>query len=177
VRESLDRYAADAFADAVLGDQPKGAVPRVHVVIDHGALVRGNALPGERCEIPGVGPVHAGWARGLLGQAFVTAIVQKGRDILTVAHLGRHVPAEVRTAMLVGGRECSIDGCHQRGYLERDHTVEVAKGGPTATWNLAWLCRPHHTRKTKGWVLGAPDPVTGKRTLSAPSPDTARAAS
>ncbi len=75
-----------------------------HVVVDHEALVRGYALPGERCEIPGVGPVSAEWVRGLLGDAFVTAIVTKGKDITTVGHLGRHIPAELRTALTRTGR-------------------------------------------------------------------------
>jgi hypothetical protein len=44
----------------------------------------------------------------MLGDAFVTAVIKKGRDITTVAHFGRHIPAHLRTAMIVGGRECVI---------------------------------------------------------------------
>jgi hypothetical protein len=170
-RESHDAYAADALAELVTG--PSGGKQRVgytaHVVIDHEALVRGNACPGERCEIPGVGPVNAQWVRSQLGEAFVTAIVRKGKDITTVAHLGRHIPAELRTAMIVSGRECSIEGCTGREYLELDHCeVDHALGGPTARWNLTWLCSVHHKRKSRGWLLGPPDPRTGKRTLTEP---------
>lgn len=170
-RESHDAYAADALAELVLGSSGQGT--RVgytsHVVIDHEVLVRGNARPGERCEIPGVGPVNAQWVRSVLGEAFVTAIIRKGKDITTVAHMGRHIPAELRTAMIVSGRECSIAGCPGREYLELDHCeVDHAKGGPTAKWNLAWLCAVHHRRKTQGWLLGPPDPCTGKRTLTEP---------
>jgi hypothetical protein len=171
VPESLDAYAADAFAEAVLGD-PAGATGggiTTHVVIDHEALVRGRALEGETCAIPGVGPVNVEWVRELLGSAFVTAIVKKGRDITTVAHFGRHIPAELRTAMLVSGRECSVAGCNGREYLELDHCViDYAKRGPTARWNLAWLCSIHHKRKTQGWILGEPHPGTGKRRLDPP---------
>jgi 5-methylcytosine-specific restriction endonuclease McrA len=79
------------------------------------------------------------------------------------------MPAELRTAMIVGGRECDVVGCHARGYLEVDHCeIDYAKGGPTARWNLAWLCAVHHRRKTKGWKLGPRDGQTGKRTLRAP---------
>ncbi len=81
------------------------------MLVDHEALVRGHALDGETCEIPGVGPVSVEWVRKLLGTAFVTAIIKKGEDITTVAHFGRHIPAELRTAMIVSGRECSIEGC------------------------------------------------------------------
>ena len=61
---------------------------------------------------------------------------------------------------MVSGRECDIDGCNLRGYLERDHTHDYAKGGPTAFWNLGWLCYVHHRLKSAGWELGAPDPAT-----------------
>lgn len=102
--------------------------------------------------------------REILGQAFLTAIIKKGKDIATIAHLGRHIPAELRTALTVSGRECDIDGCHHRGYLEIDHCeVDYAKRGPTAWWNLIWLCSQHHKRKTAGATLGPPHPVTRKR--------------
>ena len=140
----------------------------VHIVIDHGALIRGGATAGEVCEIPGVGPVAADWVRQLLGSAFLTAIVERGKDITTVAHLGRHVPAEIQTALIVNGRECDIEGCYQRGYLERDHNHDYAQGGPTAYWNLGWFCSSDHRRKTAGWILGPRNPKTGKRPLTAP---------
>ncbi len=177
-RERHDAYAADALADLVMGDpdaKNKAVGYATHVVIDHEALVRGNALAGETCEIPGVGPVNVAWVREQLGGAFVTAIVKHGTDITTVAHLGRHVPAELRTAMIVSGRQCSIERCQSREYLELDHCeIDHAKGGPTARWNLAWLCSTHHKRKTQGWHLGPPDPHTGKRLLDPPG--TSRAA-
>ena len=169
--EPHEAYAADALAAFVLGtdDIPKGVKTTVHVVIDHGALVRGGAVDGEVCEIPGVGPVDVSWVRELLGSAFVTAVIKRGKDILTVAHLGRHIPAEIQTALLVGGHECDAEHCYQRGYLERDHTHDHAKGGPTAYWNLAWLCYLHHRLKSSGWQLGPPDPITRKRKLHPPS--------
>ncbi len=173
VREPQDRYAADAFADAIdrrpATGTSKGGGWSAHVLVDHEALVRGHAVEGETCEIPGVGPVSVEWVRTLLGTAFVTAVIKKGKDITTVAHFGRHIPAELRTAMIVSGRECSIDGCTGREYLELDHCeVDHADGGPTARWNLTWLCSIHHTRKTQGWTLGPPDPDTGKRRLDPP---------
>jgi hypothetical protein len=167
--EPLDAHAADALTELVLGDGTAAVSTTLHVVVDHGALVRGETLPGERCEIPGVGPVSIEWARSLIGEAFVTAVIAKGKDILTVAHFGRHIPAELQTALIVGGRECEIAGCNHHGYLERDHGEEFAKGGITALWNLVWLCYQHHRRKTGGWILGERDPTTGKRMLSPPA--------
>jgi hypothetical protein len=176
--KSHERYAAEALSDAILGDplDAKSVGYTAHVLIDHEVLTRGNALPGETCEIPGVGPVNAQWVREILGDAFVTAIIKKGKDITTVAHLGRHIPAELMTAMIVSGRECVVEGCSGREYLELDHCeVDHAKGGPTAKWNLAFACSIHHKLKTAGWILGPPDPITGKRRLD-PPPGKARAA-
>jgi hypothetical protein len=180
--ESHEAYAADALAEIVRADGADGADAKgtaaiaTHVMIDHAALVRGNALPGERCEIPGVGPVNVEWVRSLLGESFVTAIVKKGRDITTVAHFGRHIPVHLRTAMIVGGRECSAEGCHNRGYLELDHERDFAKGGPAAWWNLDWYCSVDHDRKTRGWTLGPRNPYTGKRMLTPPARAGPRAA-
>ena len=146
-----------------------GVTFTVHVLIDHGALLRGEVRDGEVCEIAGVGPVNVAWVRSLLGSAFLTAVIKRGKDIATVAHLGRHVPAELRTALTVAGRECDVAGCHHRGYLEIDHSeVDYAKGGPTAWWNLTWFCSVHHKRKSAGATLGPPDPITRKRRLVDP---------
>ena len=130
--------------------------------------MRGGAVEGETCEIPGVGPVDAAWVRELLGSAFVTAVIKRGKDILSIAHLGRHIPAEIVTALLVSGRECDVETCNHRGYLERDHIHDYAQGGLTAFLNLAWLCYVHHRLKSEGWTLSAPDPKTGKRKLRSP---------
>ncbi len=168
-REQLGAYAADALTELVLGDGTKSSGVTTHVVIDHEALVRGNALPGEQCEIPGVGPVSVEWVREMLGESFITAIVKKGRDIATVAHFGRHIPAHLRTAMIVAGRECVIEGCESRGYLEIDHCdVDYAEGGPASWLNLGYGCSIHHDQKSRGWKLGPRNPRTGKRTLSPP---------
>jgi hypothetical protein len=168
--EPLEAYLADAFVSLILGDNGGKVDATVHVVIDHGALMRGGPVAGERCEIPGVGPVDVSWVKELMGSAFLTAVIKKGKNITTVAHLGRRVPAEVMTALIVNGRECCVEGCHNRGYLEIDHRQEYSKGGPTSYANLGYVCWGDHDKKTKGWILGEPNPVTGKRTLT-PPPD------
>lgn len=186
--ESNDAYAADAVASAILRSSTNATVPdtladgdsetapvnySMHIVVDHGALMRGGTADGEVCEIPGVGPVDVAWLKELLGSAFVTAVIKRGKDLLTIAHFGRHISAELQTALIVSGRECDAEGCNHRGYLDRDHVQDHAKGGPTAFANLCWLCYRHHRLKSGGWQLGPPDPDTRKRTLR---PPTARAA-
>jgi len=178
--EPPDAYAADALVAAVTGvasGTKRGGVGyTVHVMVDHDALTRGETVDGETCEIPGVGPVGVAWVRERIGAAFVTAIIKKGKDVRTVAHLGRHIPVELMTALLVGGRECVVEGCSGRAYLEIDHSeIDYSAGGPTALWNLDWECWTHHRLKTQGWILGPPDPATGKRRLD-PPPAPGRAA-
>jgi hypothetical protein len=168
--EPLAAYAADALVNLVQGEPKakKGADIRMHLIVDYEVLTRGWAEADETCEIPGVGPVDVSWVRGLLGSAFLTAVVKKGKDITTVAHLGRHVPVEVETGLVVQGHECGVIGCGLRGYLERDHHRDYAKGGPTSLENLEWLCWFHHQLKSRGGILGPPDPKSGKRTLRPP---------
>ncbi len=150
--EPLEAYAADAVAGFILAPPGEGGVSVeavVNILVDHGTIVRGGTGDGEVCEIPGVGPVDVGWVKQLLGSAFLTVVIKKGKDILTVARLGRHVPADVMTALLVDGRECEVEGCDCRGYLERDHTEDHAKGGLTSYENLGWLCYRHHRLKSR----------------------------
>ncbi len=150
----------------------RGTHITTHVVISLEALLRGDAWPGERCEIPGVGPVNAEWVRAQIGDAFLTAVVADGTDIRTVAHFGRHINAKLRTALMVQGRVCDIEGCGARGYLEIDHRHDYAKRGPTALHNLGWLCAHHHRLKSRGWILGPPGRVAGRRSLTPPERDT-----
>jgi hypothetical protein len=169
-QETHDAYAADAFADMVCDAGTRARTKAfVNVLIDHRALVRGSARPGETCEIPGVGPVNAAWVRHIRGDAFVAAVIKHGRDIKTVAHFGRHVNAELRTALLARDRrECDVEGCWCRNYLEIDHIKDVSKGGVTSLANLRYGCAVDHDRKSRGWELGPPHPLTGKRRLRPP---------
>src|SRR5438270_1035126 len=57
--ESRDAHRADALLELTLPDVAAPAGPRnmVHVVVDYDALMRGHAVAGEHCEIPGIGPI------------------------------------------------------------------------------------------------------------------------
>ncbi len=127
----------------------------VQLTVDLAALRRGHLGDGERCEIPGVGQVPLATAENLLGDAIVDLVVTKGADIAAVCHLGRTVPAALRTALVVRDPTCVVPGCDVRQGLEIDHRIiPFAKGGPTALWNLARLCRHHHYLRThKGFRL------------------------
>ena len=153
-REGFDAYRADALVAMARAArrrrQGRRGSPRhtVHVVIDHPALVRGHALPGERCEIAGVGPVPVGVVRSMVDDAFLTAVLADGVDVLKVAHLGRHPTAHQRTALAVRDPECVVPGCHVRVGLEIDHVEPWSATRVTKLDALARLCRFHHAQKT-----------------------------
>jgi hypothetical protein len=167
--DTIEQRNADSLMDLVTGAVTGKVRTTVHLVVDLPALQRGEVGEGERCEIAGVGPVPVSHAVALLGsKAFVTFVVKNGVDIATVAHLGRHVPAHVMTALIAAGRECCIEGCGVCGYVERDHLHEWAKGGLTSFANIEFECSRHHRLKTEGWILGPQDPITGKYRLYPP---------
>jgi hypothetical protein len=131
------------------GQRPKaGGGPRVDlmIVVDWEALRRGVALPGERCEIPGVGPVAVEVARSYLGEAALKFIVSDAVSVASVAHMGRHRGAHLRSALATMFDSC-ID-CGRSLGLEWDHVDPKAKGGPTSFENLRPRCRSCHRAKT-----------------------------
>jgi len=108
-RERFDAYAADALVAmaraALLGDGDasrtrSGSQVKVIVRVDYTALLRGHVCPGELCEISGVGPVPISVVDDLLAEdAFLAAVVTRGHDVLSVAHLGRQFTAFQHTAL------------------------------------------------------------------------------
>jgi hypothetical protein len=109
---------------------------------------------GELCHIVGGGPVAPSVVEQLAAEAFVKAVLHDGKAVTHVAHYGRHLTAEMRTARGMGrppefaGRRCAEPGCERRLGLETDHVQPFAKGGPTSGENLQDLCIPHHGAKT-----------------------------
>jgi hypothetical protein len=139
-----------ALADASTGAMPKGSgpLPTVVVRVDHRAYVAGDTEPGEVCEIVGVGPIPVSVAQRLADDAFLKTIIT-GVNVLTISHLGRTIPAHLRTALDELFPECAIAGCNVAWSLEIDHNQPVEARGPTALWNLNKLCRYHHQHKTR----------------------------
>ncbi len=151
LREAYEAYGADALVALARGDSAGSAGPRatVNVLVDAAALRRGRVEAGERCEIPGIGPITAASARALASDAFLKAIAIDGADIKGVAHLGRSVPSRLRTALETRDPSCVVPGCDVRRGLEIDHwRVPFALGGRTELANLARVCRWHHYQKT-----------------------------
>jgi hypothetical protein len=143
----------------------------VVAVVDFAALRRGQCLPGERCEIPGIGPVPVAAALELLGEGALRLVLTDGVDVRTVAHTRRRPSAHQLTALLARYHECCVAGCSSRVALQDDHDDPWARTHETWLPNLKRVCPHHHGRKTHqgwDWVVEDPDPVTGKHRLVPP---------
>jgi hypothetical protein len=126
------------------------ALNTLHLHVSDDAYRRGNTVPGEICEIEGVGPVPVGTARRLSSDAIIKALVVKGTDATKVVSLGRTISAALVAAIRTEQPTCVIEGCEIDRHLEIDHNVPHAIGGETSRANLDPLCTHHHD--------GAPGP-------------------
>ncbi len=147
---------------------PGGDNVKVIVRIDHSALVRGHTVGGETCDIPGLGPIPVSAARELLGDAFLAFVITKGRDVATVAHLGRGLSAHQRTAVEWLGLRCSNCACNRTVAIQVDHRNPWIAQPETKLDNQDPLCPECHRRKTHhGWRLAD---GTGRRPFLPPDP-------
>ena len=154
-RELFEAYRADGLLRAMraaAGGSTDEVVPvRKELVIrvDRDAFTRGHTHPGEVCEIRGLGPVPVSVAREIADDAFLKALLHDGTDIKLVKHYGRHIPAELRTALLDKHQVCVDPGCNRCQGLELDHFDPVAQGGETSSANVGPKCKPSHKAKTR----------------------------
>ncbi len=165
-RERFEAYAADALAAMAVGEGPaRSARADLVIVCDVLAWRRGHAHPGEVCQLIGGGPIPVDLAHELGKDAFLKAVLHDGVAVHTIKHLGRHFPAELRTALDLGpvpaftGARCAQ--CGSRFGLEYDHINPVANKGETSLANVQALCWDDHQAKTErdrqAGLLG-PDP-------------------
>ncbi len=156
-------------ADGADHGTPKPIRPdRIIVRIDWDALIRGWPIDGEVSEIAGIGPVPVSVVRAMAasGDAFLAAVVTKGRDVATVAHLGRQPTTFQDTALLWRDPYCTNSECGAVVGLERDHQQDWARTKITLLRYLDHLCRHDHKLKTRyNWALV---PGTGRRPLVPP---------
>ena len=153
VEEPWEAHAADALA--ALGSHSGSRPGRrtnadVVFVCDLAAYRTGG--PGH---IVGGGPVpNRAIRQAIDDDAFLKVAFTDGVDIRTVTHLGRHIPAELRTALELGpppdfdGVRCAC-GCGKRHRLQWDHIDPVANGGATSRENLQPLSARDHRDKTR----------------------------
>ena len=174
-REPRAAHAADALV-RLLGNGGKGRPNRADLVlvVDLRAWRRGHAHTGELCHLIGGGPLPVPVIRELSEDAFLKVVLHDGVALNTVAHLGRHIPAELRTALDLGplpdlaGVACTHPGCGRTTGLEWDHVHPNAARGPTSYDNLQPRCWPHHRDKTErdrqaGLIGSRPPAGEGRR--------------
>jgi hypothetical protein len=151
-REPRAAYAADALV-ALATEGPCKPV-EVRVTVDSATLARGHVLPGERCEIAGVGPVPVATARALLDDAAVTVMTRDGDDVTAVSSPKRTIPVKLRRALEARYPTCGVQACANDQFLEIDHVVPLEDSGRTELDNLWRLCSHHHRLKTyAGWTV------------------------
>jgi len=161
-REPSEAYGFDAAEQLLTGGEgaevPRGADAKIIVRIDHSALTRGHAAPGEICEIAGVGPIPVATVQEWMGDAFVAAILTQGTEVTKVVHLGRRFTAHQRTALQWQDPVCARRGCHNRLGLEYDHFDEWATTKQTSTTSAKRFCQACHRLKSTGWHVSPPGP-------------------
>jgi len=153
--EPFERYLADALPEVASGGGKPGRTELV-VLVSQGVANRGwtDVQDDEHCKIPGIGPIAPGIAKKIAeGDAFLTGLFFDGEDLRNIRRWGRHIPAEIMTALNLGdppeleGRRC-VD-CGNRFFLQIDHDMPRASGGETAHDNLKDRCDPCHDTKTQ----------------------------
>jgi Domain of unknown function (DUF222) len=169
--ESRDAYAFDALVE--LAEQPAAPSNGTRIKylglmrVDLEALVRGEMVGDERCELTGFGPIPVRVARQMLGDSILKLLITRGQDVASVVHLGRGPSAAQKIALLWTQPTCSRLGCDQPWtHAEVDHRTPWAETHETVLEGLDRLCRHDHRLKTHhGWALV---PGRGKRELVPP---------
>jgi hypothetical protein len=107
--------------------------------------------PGDRCGVPGLGPLEARTVQRLACTGMLALLVTD--DDGEVLHLGRArrlASRAQRRALRATQQTCQFPGCDQHRHLDAHHVVPWSRGGPTDLENLALLCRRHHVLVHEG---------------------------
>jgi hypothetical protein len=160
--EPWEAHPADALV-AILGaatssgdgsgppSRPRAKKAEVVFVVDLRTYRTGEHA-GSLSHIVGGGPVPVDVVREVAKDAFLKVVFHDGVNVHTVTHVGRYMPAELRTALELGGPP-DFDGiacseCGNRFRLQWDHVTPVCAGGVTSFENddpKCWVC---HARKS-----------------------------
>jgi len=112
------------------------------------------AAAAEPAELCGYGPISPAAAGALAAGTARWDVVYTRRGTGDVLAVDRYRPsARMKRFLRARDQRCRFPGCRRPAIrCDIDHTIDAARGGPTATTNLAHLCRGHHTLKHHtGW--------------------------
>ncbi|WP_447947554.1 DUF222 domain-containing protein [Microbacterium lacticum] len=159
-RRRIDQVRADVFSDLLLAGAPAldptasgdgqgslGAIrAQVQVIVPALTLLGVDDGPAD---LVGRSPIDAETARCLAGDTHSWARVLTDPVEGTVLAVDRYrTPWPQRRFLRARDQHCRFPGCRRAAIrCEIDHTIDAAKGGPTALWNLAHLCQRHHSMK------------------------------
>ncbi|MFV4912581.1 DUF222 domain-containing protein [Microbacterium lacticum] len=159
-RRRIDQVRADVFSDLLLSGAPAldptasgdgegslGAIrAQVQVIVPALTLLGVDDGPAD---LVGRSPIDAETARCLAGNTHSWARVLTDPVEGTVLAVDRYrTPWPQRRFLRARDQHCRFPGCRRATIrCEIDHTIDAAKGGPTALWNLAHLCQRHHSMK------------------------------
>jgi hypothetical protein len=110
-------------------------------------------------EIPGIGVIGGDMVAGIL-EKFDTRIARVLLDehtrLVIETSLDTYRPNRaMRRFIQKRDGHCRFPGCRRNAKrCEPDHVTPYSRGGSTAPWNLAALCKHHHRVKHQaGWTL------------------------
>jgi len=154
----LDEIRADALSDLLLAADPpmvagtgvEAIRGRVQVTVPLEGLLPGLGLEAEEANdsesttaiLSRHGPTSVEVARELAGAVGAWELARTDREGGTVISVDQYRPSERMKRLLVARDEhCRFPGCRVPAQrCDLDHTVDAARGGATATDNLAHLC-------------------------------------
>lgn len=141
---STEEVRADVFRDLLLNSRTENGEGSEAVQAHIQIVIPEHGVP----ELIGFGPIDDVTASRLAAsaEAWERIQVDAGGGVIAV---DRYRPTP-RMSRLLAARDlhCRAPGCRVPvSRCDNDHTVDAALGGPTATDNLAHLCRGHHTLK------------------------------
>jgi hypothetical protein len=135
--------------------------PEIMVIVSLEVLL---GLSEDPAEVPGLGPIAAGVARGLAADGTWRAWVADAAGVVTATGSRGYTPsAAVARAVRAREPHCRFPGCRQPAQrCDLDHAIPWPRGSTTAQ-NLGPLCRRHHQLKTHAaWALDpSPPPAPG----------------
>ncbi len=138
---------ANPGGPVVLGRR-RGRAAAVQVTVPITALLGDDSVPGE---LDGYGPITAGTARRITGDATLRRLLTDPADgrLLDYGRTTYSPPADLAAHVVARDRTCRFPTCHRPATeAEIDHQIPYAAGGTTSAGNT-WALHPgHHRAKT-----------------------------
>ncbi|MGH8894703.1 MAG: HNH endonuclease, partial [Actinomycetes bacterium] len=184
---SRGQVMADTLVERITGQARADDVPvTVGLVITDRALLEGDHEPAE---MPGYGPVPAGWARDLLRPTSAAGTCDVGlakqadvwlRRLFTHPATGELVAMETTARFFPGGLRgflvardqiCRTPWC-DAPVRHADHAVGHTRCGPTDAVNGQGLCEAcNYTKQAPGWdARPSPDTESGRHKIQTTTP-------